>query len=173
MSENRRPIVVAVSPSTGAPAALAWAEQEADRRGAPLRAIMVFRHPRASSPSIAAMLEHDTETEAVKLLDSLVRKVIVEADEVEQWVIRGATAPSIAAAASDAQLLVVGEPGKGKIAGIRATLIAPQLVYRASCPVVVMPLLEREAKGTVDTIALIRQPEPAVALSSINKGSQR
>jgi hypothetical protein len=87
--------------------------------------------------------EHDPEADARQLLDSYVRKTLTDPEQVEQIVMRGATAPSIAAASEGAQLLVLGEPATARIAGIRATLIAPQLVYRASCPVVVMPFSGR------------------------------
>jgi nucleotide-binding universal stress UspA family protein len=40
---------------------------------------------------------------------------------------------------ADAQLLVLGEPRPGRLASVRASLVAPQLVMRSTCPVVVMP----------------------------------
>jgi hypothetical protein len=35
--------------------------------------------------------------------------------------------------------VVVGEPRAGRLASMRAGLVAPQLVLKAVCPVVVMP----------------------------------
>jgi nucleotide-binding universal stress UspA family protein len=53
--------------------------------------------------------------------------------------VHGQAVPALLRISTDAQLLVIGEPRRGRLASMRASLVAPQLVQRAACPVVVLP----------------------------------
>lgn len=136
------PIVVGVSPSTGSPSALRWAAAEARRRGAPLRAVLAWFPPRAlaaaggGAPARAsAGLESGS---AARTLHRHVAAVLGEAP-IDCLAVRGQAVPALLRISTDAQLLVIGEPRRGRLASMRASLVAPQLVQRAACPVVVLP----------------------------------
>jgi hypothetical protein len=53
--------------------------------------------------------------------------------------VRGNAVSALLSSADDAQLIVVGEPRPGRVAAVRASLVAPVLVAQAECPVVAMP----------------------------------
>jgi hypothetical protein len=52
---------------------------------------------------------------------------------------RGSAASVLLAAAVGAQLLVLDSPRSGNLSTLAKSLIAPQLVFKAPCPVVLMP----------------------------------
>ena len=59
--------------------------------------------------------------------------------DVDCEVVKGNAVNALLTAARGAQLLVVGEPRPGRLDNVRASLVAPQVVLKARCPVVVMP----------------------------------
>lgn len=138
-------IVVGVSPSTGSPSALQWAAREASMRGAPLRAVLAWRpaRPPTSSagrpPATLTLPAKDPAAAAEQRLRDYVKVAIGSDEQVECRAIKGGAVSSLLAAATEAQLLVLGEPRPGRVASLRASLIAPQVVLRARCPVVVLP----------------------------------
>ena len=140
-----QPIVVGVSPSTGSPSALRWAADEAELRGAPLRAVLAWRPPRAPAapagrpPGLGTGVAADPATAATRDLHQHVDKALGAERPVECVAVRGSAVHALLANAADAQLLVVGEPRPGRLASVRAGLVAPQIVQRARCPVVVLP----------------------------------
>jgi nucleotide-binding universal stress UspA family protein len=140
------PIVVGVSPSTGSPAALRWAADEARLRATRVRAVMAWRPPRAPAapggrPPATVVSVSGTDYEAVadEKLRRLVAAALGAGDAVECQAVRGNAVTALLAAARDAQLVVVGEPGAGRLATVRTSLIAPLLIAQAPCPVVAMP----------------------------------
>ncbi|HEY2273768.1 MAG TPA: universal stress protein [Jatrophihabitantaceae bacterium] len=138
-------IVVGVSPTSGSPAALRWGAQEAELRKVPLRAVLAWRPPRppgapGGRPPGTPLTGVDVEADAEKNLHDFVAAALGADDGVECIVVKGSAVNALLAAASDAALLVVGEPRQGALAGARvARLVAPHVVLRAPCPVVVMP----------------------------------
>jgi nucleotide-binding universal stress UspA family protein len=58
---------------------------------------------------------------------------------VDCTAVKGSAMSALLAAAEDAQLIVVGEARPGRVAAVRASLVAPVLVAQAKCPVVAMP----------------------------------
>jgi nucleotide-binding universal stress UspA family protein len=141
---DTRPIVVGVSPSTGAVAALRWAAEEAAYRSAPLHAVMAWRRPLlpaaggrppVSAPSTGDELAAETEARLV----TLVRDALGSADGVRCSARHGSAVSVLLAAARDAQLVVIGPPRLRDPATLRSGLLAPQLVYRSPCPVTVVP----------------------------------
>lgn len=140
-----KPIVVGVSPSTGSPSALRWAADEAELRGAPLRAVLAWRPPRAPAapagrpPGIGTGADADPAVAANHELHHLVDTALGTDRAVECVAVRGGAVHALLATTADAQLLVIGEPRPGRLASVRAGMVAPQLVQRARCPVVVLP----------------------------------
>jgi nucleotide-binding universal stress UspA family protein len=140
------PIVVGVSPVTGSPNALRWAAEEALLRKAELVAVLAWRPPRAPAapggrppPTVVSVGGEDHAKVAEESLREFVVTALGSADGVRCRAVRGTAASALLAAARDAELLVVGEPRPGRMASVRASLVAPQVVHRAPCPVVVMP----------------------------------
>jgi hypothetical protein len=139
------PVVVAVSPTTGSPEALRWADREAHLRGALLRAVLAWRPPRAavvstggSPAAVVSSAATDHAADADESLREFVSFALGSLGKTECAAIRGSALAVLVAETRAAQLLVVGEP-RARIASVRASLVAPQLVLRANCPVVVMP----------------------------------
>lgn len=137
-------VVVGVSPTTGSPAALRWGADEARLRGAPLHAVMAWRPPRAGPtpggrppPGLSGNV--DFVAEAQLTLSGYVAGALGVTSDVECRVVQGNAVTALLSEAQTAQLLVVGEPRAGRLNSVRASLVAPQVVLRAGCPVVVMP----------------------------------
>lgn len=142
---QRRSIVVGVSPSTGSPAALRWAAAEARRRNAPLHAVMAWREPRTqggpgtSPPAFTPSTTDELQVQADARLADAVRIALGDDHRAQCAAVRGGTIKVLLAAAAGAQLLVVDGPRAGAPPALRPGLVASQLAYRASCPVVMVP----------------------------------
>lgn len=138
-------VVVGVSPTTGSPAALRWAAEEAGLRSLPLRAVMAWRNPRppvatgTRPPMTSALRGDDLAAEAERTLRGFVEAALGSSADVQCSVVRGTALNALVTAAQDAALLVIGEPRPGAMNTVRASLVAPQVVLKAGCPVVVMP----------------------------------
>jgi nucleotide-binding universal stress UspA family protein len=140
------PIVVGVSPRTGSPAALRWAAEEARLRGTTVRAVMAWRPPRPPGApggrppaTIVSAASTDYAAEADEQLRGLVAAALGADNTAECVATHGNEVSALLQAARDAQLLVLGEPRPGRLAAVRAKLVAPALIARAQCPVVAMP----------------------------------
>jgi nucleotide-binding universal stress UspA family protein len=146
MTRPGGPIVVGVSPNTGSPAALRWAAEEAALRGTKLRAVLAWRPPRAPAApggrppaTVVSTASTDHAAVAEEALRGYVAKALGSDDAVECRAVKGNAVSALLAAAADAQLVVVGEPRPGRVAAVRASLVAPVLIAQAKCPVVAMP----------------------------------
>ncbi len=139
------PIVVGVSPTTGSPAALRWAAQEARLRGTTVRAVLAWRPARAPvasggrPPVGLTQAPTDYAAEAQEKLRGFVVAALGTDDGVECTAVKGNEVGALLAASDDAQLMVIGEPRPGRLASVRASLVAPQVLHRAQCPVVALP----------------------------------
>jgi nucleotide-binding universal stress UspA family protein len=140
------PVVVGVSPRTGSPSALNWAADYALQRAALVVAVMAWHPTRAPAapggrPPSSLMSGDlpDPERDATVKLEGFVTAALGKKHGVECRAVRGTAVSSLLQCGADAQLLVLGEPRPGRMASVRASLVAPQLVMRSTCPVVVMP----------------------------------
>ena len=140
------PVVVGVSPSTGSPNALRWGAEEARLRGTSLRAVLAWRPPRTPTapagrpPGVSAVDPAEAEREAREQLAQFIEASGVDGTvRIDCKAVRGTAVQALIDATEDAELLVVGEPRPGRMASVRASLVAPQLVMHARCPVVVLP----------------------------------
>ena len=79
------------------------------------------------------------QNESERLRTRLVQQVGAVADLVTFELRRGAPAPVLLEAAHGAQLLVLDSPRAGNLTSVPKTWLAPSIVLRAPCPVVVMP----------------------------------
>jgi nucleotide-binding universal stress UspA family protein len=140
------PVVVGVSPTTGSPNALRWSAEEARLRKAPLRAVLAWRPPRAPGApggrppaTVVSIASEDHAKAAEDTLRGFISAALGDDVDIECTAVRGTAVTALLASARDAQLLVLGEARPGRISSMRASLVAPQVVLRALCPVVVLP----------------------------------
>lgn len=142
--EAAAPIVVGVSPTTGSIAAFEWALDHARRVGAPLLAVTAWQVPVGATPATVIPSEQAAAVErlsheAAEGLAKTVRALSGDASFVSQRVERGTPSAVLVRASAWAQLLVIGPPHPGELSRLRPSLLAPQVIYGAACPVVVMP----------------------------------
>lgn len=145
--ESARPytVVVGVSSTSKSPTALIWAQSQARNLGGRLIAVRTWRIP--SPPTIASgspdaaevavanyMPAEEREERASRALEADVAEVLGEGHGAEVRLVRGGRRKGLLRAAADADLLVVDAPRE-----LAAAPFAHRLMYRASCPVVVMP----------------------------------
>jgi nucleotide-binding universal stress UspA family protein len=144
------PIVVGVSPTTGSPNALRWAAEEARLHSAQLVAVLAWRPPRAPaapagrpSTTVVSAASEDYAARAEERLREFVVAALGRIGATECRAVRGGAVTALLAAARGAQLLVIGEPRAGRMASVRASLVAPQVFAKSPCPVVAMPAAPR------------------------------
>ena len=84
---------------------------------------------------------------------------------------RGAAAAVLLQAAVGAQLLVLDSPRSGNFSVLPKSLIAPQVVFKAPCPVVLMPPVltselagapTGELAGTTDPVGVGLEDDPGL-----------
>ena len=136
-------VVVGVDGSPGSRAALQWAHEEAQLRGATLVTVMAWQYPMAASlPAFGAMpAPVDLGEDAAHALQTILTEEGVSAtDEVPitTVVAEGAPTPALLTAAEDAALLVVGSRGHGGFTGLLLGSVSQQCASHAICPVVVV-----------------------------------
>ena len=138
-------IVVGLDGSAHSWHALRWAVDRAARTGARVRAVHAWQVPNAPygpGPFVAMSPPvDDLERDARDALDAELRSVVTEFDEVDidGVVTAGATAEVLLDEARHADLLVVGQRGRGGFTGLLLGSAADQVVRHAHCPVVVVP----------------------------------
>lgn len=138
-------IVVGVDGSPESHAALRWALNEAPRRNARVEAVLAHRAEPAFVPASPMgfnphgdMPPQHPEQELHAAVQQ-VRALVPGAAEVAETVVVGDAARQLARASQDAELLVVGTRGRGKVAGAVLGSVAAECLRHAQCPVVVIP----------------------------------
>ncbi|HWC82921.1 MAG TPA: universal stress protein [Pseudonocardiaceae bacterium] len=149
-----RPILVGVDGSRYSREALRWALAEADRRDCAVRAVLVWHTEpivAAGRPTVVgagARARTDPAPEYLRRLDNAIREVLDEQDDprLTADVVQGATTEVLAVASRQAQLLVLGSHGHGRLFEVALGTIAQSCVRHAACPVVIVPasLADRE-----------------------------
>ncbi len=139
---DRYVVVVGVSATSGSPTALRWAMEEAREHGGMLVAVRAWRPPPppASSAGRPSVFTFDADQLYADAQDELRRDVTAvlgnDAD-VDCRVVHGGRRKVLLAAAQVAALLVIDAPQRTDLSS--GPLFARRLVYRAGCPVVIMP----------------------------------
>lgn len=138
--EHPYTVVVGVSVTSKSPRALTWARHQARQNGGRLIAVRAWRTPiPQATPSgetggrISRSVE--VEQEAQEALADDVAATLGPDHGVELLLHRGGKWPVLVAAAAGADLLVVDAPRQLLV----GPMFAHQLIYAATCPVVVMP----------------------------------
>ena len=139
-------IIVGVDRSAGAEEALRFAFEEAQLRGATLRAVHAWQFGYIGAPSLegsvpvlgAELDEHRSAAGAV--LDAMVREAIPDTGdvEIERRLVEGAAAAVLVEESRGADLLVVGSRGHGGFAQLLLGSVSQQCAHHAECPVVIV-----------------------------------
>ncbi len=136
-------IVVGVDGSDGADAALHFAAEEAQLRGATLNAVHAWTLPPGLAvPGVAPPLTTEyldqLAADAEQLLDRALADIEDGGPRVERTVVRGSPVTALVEAAADADLLVVGSRGRGGFAGLLLGSVSQQCAHHAPCPIVIV-----------------------------------
>lgn len=156
MSENL--IVVGVDGSEGGRRALRWALREAAHRGAAVEAVTAWMWDDIDARPIPPGNPREARERAVTLLEREVQEALTEwvtpPPTLAREVVEGRPVQVLVDAAADADLLVLGSHGHGRLHHVALGSVSEACIHQASCPVVVVPVPHPERR---------RQPaEPAV-----------
>ncbi|MFD7962679.1 universal stress protein [Streptomyces zaomyceticus] len=136
-------VVVGVDGSESSRAAVAFAVEEASLREARLRAVWVW--PRS-------VLAHDDGEEGLAERRRLLAESVAGWVErypdvaVSEEVLRGHPVEQLALASQESLSLVIGRRGRGGYSGMRLGSTVHGLLHRAPCPVITVPLPQRERR---------------------------
>jgi nucleotide-binding universal stress UspA family protein len=170
---ERRPIVVGVDGSPGSKAALRWALDQAERTTATVEAVIVWA-PEAGFyygfewASVAVAGDDLAAVADTVLMDTLVE---VTGDRgrsapIQPRVLQGRPVAELLRAAGSAQLLVLGGPAHGRIAGLVRGSVSHECLQRAACPVLIVPASPGVLAASADAEKQGRAaPHPAKGLT--------
>ena len=131
-----RPITAGIDGTEESLAALAWAAREAVRRDLPLRVVHAWRfqaHDALETGDRAAQEQwvREAAEESVRTVRAHHGGLDVTTDVLE-----GDAVETLTAAAADAEMLVLGSRGHGRIVGFLVGSVGQQVIVDAACPVV-------------------------------------
>lgn len=151
---DRQPVlIVGVDGSPAAVAALEWALEQARLTNARIVAIAASEPPPVMTTSagltegvlVPGVIEDDEMTaEAERWLTDAITSLAVEAGRVvERQVAHGDPATVLLDAAREADLLVLGNHGRGALASAVLGSVAQRCAHHAVCPLVLVPATQR------------------------------
>ncbi len=150
-----RIVVVGIDGSDSSRDALAYALEDAAARGDRVRAVSVVAPPDlwATAYGLPTMPTRDGEFAATqRALDETVAQVVktlgatVDNVPVETLTVAGSPAEVLIAQATQADVLVIGHRGRGRIASAVLGSVGLHCVLHAPCPVTVVRLVAHEAR---------------------------
>lgn len=129
-------VVVGTDGSASATAAMAFAFEEADLRGAGLRVVCVWQRPTImlDDEEVSLRAQRTLLSEATAGLSDKYPDV-----RVTHEVLTGHPVEELARAAGHALAVVVGRRGRGGYTGMRIGSVVHGLLHRAHCPVITVP----------------------------------
>ena len=141
-------IVVGIDGTEHASAALRWAAEEAALRQATHVAIHAWTFMPVTTPADSGLVPM-AWTESMEVLDASraaaeriagdqVRAVLGEEHDAVVKVVEGGPATALVEAAADADLLVVGNQGRGNLASALLGSTSAEVADAAPCPVVIV-----------------------------------
>lgn len=146
-SRSALPIVVGVDGSRFSLAALAWALDEADRRGCPVRAVMAWPgHSaalagRPTTVGLPGRLSAELEDDYLRRLTDAVQEVTGDTRHpaLTAELVLGPATEALVKASEHAQLLVLGSHGHGAVFEALLGSVTLYCSRHSACPVVVIP----------------------------------
>jgi nucleotide-binding universal stress UspA family protein len=143
-SSNAR-IVVGVDGSPASKAALSWAVTEARLRHSTVEAVHAWQFPAIAvthygGEAVPVFARDDLEKAAEELLHDTVTEVTGDDGDVDVTAVLadGRPADALLTASEGADLLVVGSPGHGGVAGALLGSVSTHVLRHSRCPVVVI-----------------------------------
>lgn len=143
--DGRRRIVVGVDGSAGSRAALRWAIEEARYRRGIVEVVTAYLPtyvPAAPDFGYVPLDPVDVVEEVRKMQDDVVADIAAQVDTtgvpIEQRFLKGRAADTLIAAADGADMLVVGNRGRGGFRGLLLGSVSQQVTHHATCPVVIV-----------------------------------
>jgi nucleotide-binding universal stress UspA family protein len=143
--DGRRRIVVGVEGSAGSRAALRWAIEEARLRNGIVEVVTAYLPtyvPAAPDFGYVPLDPVDVVDEVRNMQDEVVADVGSLVDiagvRIEQMLLKGRSADTLIAAAEGADMLVVGNRGRGGFRGLLLGSVSQQIAHHATCPVVIV-----------------------------------
>ena len=141
-------IVVGIDGTEHAAAALRWAAEEAALRQATVVAVHAWTFMPVTTPADSGLVPM-AWTESMDVLDAsraaaeriagdVVRAVLGEEHDAVVKVVEGGPATALVEAAADADLLVVGNQGRGNLASALLGSTSAEVADAAPCPVVIV-----------------------------------
>lgn len=141
-------IVVGIDGSEHSAAALRWAADEAKLRAATLEVVHAWSYVPMTTMADSGLVPM-AWTESIEMLDATreaaervvadqVREVLGEDPDAVVTLTEGAAPETLRAAAADADLLVVGNQGRGNLASALLGSTSAEIADSAPCPVVVV-----------------------------------
>lgn len=141
-------IVVGIDGSEHSSAALRWAVAEAALRDASVLAVHAWSFVPVTTPADSGLVPmawtegtevfEASQDAAEQAANEQVRSVLGDAHDVEVAVVLGDASEVLLAAAEDADLLVVGNRGRGGLAQALLGSTSARVSDRAPCPVVIV-----------------------------------
>lgn len=150
-------IVVGIDGSEDGDRALRWAVRQARQLGGTVEAVMVYDWPATEAAYLAGLGRDGERQRSEDILAEAVERVSRESVGVPiaTQALRGNAGVVLAGAAADADLLVVGSHGRGRLYHAVLGSVAEACVRMAECPVVVVPVPHsarvRATEGVVST----------------------
>jgi nucleotide-binding universal stress UspA family protein len=143
--DGRHRIVVGVEGSPGSAAALRWSIEEARLRSGIVEVVTAYLPtyvPAAPDFGYVPLDPVDLVDEVRKMQDEIIATVGDEVDiagvRIEQKLLKGRSADTLIAAAEGADMLVVGNRGRGGFRGLLLGSVSQQIAHHATCPVVIV-----------------------------------
>ncbi|OZM77222.1 universal stress protein UspA [Pseudonocardia sp. MH-G8] len=142
-ADHKRRMVVGIDGSEASRTALRWAVAEAQDTGGEVHAVAVWHQPlQFGANALARTPPKDFEDEARAWLGSAIEESGEPASAVHTHIERGDPSTVLLDHAVRAGLLVVGNRGRGGLAGAMLGSVALRIARHASCPVVLVPAPE-------------------------------
>jgi nucleotide-binding universal stress UspA family protein len=142
---TERRIVVGVEGSGYARAALIWAIEEAAYRDAVVEVVTAYSPtyvPAAPDLGYVPLDSFDLLTEVERMQGDVIDSAVEAADhpdvEVRRTLVKGRAADTLMRIADGADMLVVGNRGRGGFAGLRLGSVSQAIAHHSPCPLVIV-----------------------------------
>jgi nucleotide-binding universal stress UspA family protein len=141
MTNDGQLVVAGVDGSPESVAALKWAGDYAAAVGARLRAVLAWHYPAAVGPAPVGVAPASVSEEVRTSMAETLTKAIADASprvSVEPQIGYGHPSEVLVSQSDEAELLVVGNRGRGAFTGMLVGSVSIHCVTNARCPVVVV-----------------------------------